>query len=190
MRDKLNESKAAQAGLVVVLALVAILFYMHSKGGSESSEESVAPEEGVVTTEVATTGAGGATGALPTTIADTKAPPHTFRAAYEADEPVALLIVHNGGIDDHYTEEALKAVAHFEDLRAFVVPLKRLPEYASVTVGLNITQVPAMIVLRPRDLSHGEPQAAVYYGFRSFENVILALREAEYDGPENRNYNP
>jgi hypothetical protein len=189
MRDKLNESKAAQAGLVAVLAIVAIFFVMHSKGGGEE-EESVAPEETAVTTEAATPVAAGPVGPLPTTVADTKAPPHTFRAAYESDKPVVVLIVHNGGIDDHYTELALKAVAKFKKVPAFVVPLKKLPKYASLTVGLNITQVPAMIVLRQRNLSHGEPQASVLYGYQSISSIALAMQEAEYDGPEDGTYHP
>jgi hypothetical protein len=200
MREKLNENKAAQLGIIAVLAIVAIFFFMHSKGGGEEEEESASTEEAVVTTEVASTGeTGGAGGALPTSVADTKAPPHTFRAAYESNQPVVLLIVHNGGIDDHYTELALHFIAkaqarepkgHLEPFHAFVVPVKKINKYASVTLGLNITQVPALIVLRRRDLSHGEPQASVLYGFQTSENIGLALQEAEYKGPESESYHP
>jgi hypothetical protein len=189
MREKLNESKAAQAGLVAVLAIVAIVFYMHSKGGGE--EESVATEEGVATetVPVVETSAGGM-GALPTAVPAAKAPPHAFRAAYEADRPVVLLIVHDGGIDDEYTERALREVAGVHDVAAFVVPAKKISEYASVTVGLNINQVPAMVILRPRNLTGGAPQGTVLYGFQTPNSVSQAIRDAVYNGPEHSSYYP
>jgi hypothetical protein len=191
MREKLNESKAAQAGLVAVLAIVAILFFMHSKGGGSSEETAVAPEEGAVVTEtlpVAET-SGGA-GAIPTAVPPVGAPPRDFTAAYEADRTVVLLFVHDGGIDDEYTEKALHEVAGVEDADAFVVPAKKISDYASITVGLNVTQVPAMIVLRPRNLSHGEPQGTVLYGYQTPASVAQAIREASYVGPENSTYHP
>jgi hypothetical protein len=190
MREKLNESKAAQAGLVVVLLLV-VAFFLMKKGGGESEETAAAPEEGVVTETlpVAETSAGGM-GELPTAVPDAKAPPHAFRAAYAADQPVVLLIVHDGGIDDEYTEESLREVASVEHVATFVVPAKKISEYASVTVGLNINQVPAMVVLRPRNLSGGTPQGTVLYGFQTTESVYQAIRDAVYKGPERSTYHP
>ena len=195
MREKLNESRGAQIGLVVVLVLVVGFMLLKPKGGeSKSSDESSATSGEAVA--VSTSGAGGEAssisgmGELPTSVPSVKAPPHAFRLAYDTGRPVALLIVHNGGIDDTYTREALKEVAAIEAVVAFVVPAKEISRYASVTVGLNVNQVPALIVLRPKGLSHGTPQASVLYGYQTAETIHQAIRDAIYQGPERATYHP
>jgi hypothetical protein len=201
MREKLNESKAAQIGLVAVLVVVAAIFFLKSTGGGES-ESAEEPAETTVTVESGgesvsisaptstLEGAQAGMGELPTSLPTAKAPPHAFRLAYASGAPVALLIVHNGGIDDAYTKLALRQVQRVEHVAAFVVPAKKIADYASVTVGLNVNQVPALIVLRPKDLSHGTPQAAVLYGYQTPESVYRAVRDAVYTGPEKDTYHP
>lgn len=199
MRDKLNESKAAQIGLVAVLVVVAAVFFLKSSGGGEESgeveETTVTIESGGETLSIsAPTPTAGASptgmGELPTSLPSAKGPPHAFQLAYDSNETVALLIVHNGGIDDVYTKLALKEVARFERVAAFVVPSKKIADYASVTVGLDINQVPALIVLRPKGLSHGTPQASVLYGYQTPESVYRSIQDAVYNGPESGTYHP
>jgi hypothetical protein len=188
MRDKLNESRAAQIGLVLVLVvLVGALFLGKSGGGGSTEPEPEVAAEGSEALAVATpTGMG----ELPTSVPTAKAPPHAFRVAYDSGEPVALLVVHDGGIDDAYTRLALKEVALVEHVAVFVVPAKQISRYASVTVGLGINQVPALIVLRPKPLSHGTPQASVLYGYQTPESIYQAVRDAIYHGPEKGTYHP
>jgi hypothetical protein len=200
VRDKLNESKAAQVGLVAVLVVVAAIFFLKSTGGGESegteaeSETTVTVESGGESVSISaptpTAAAPTGMGELPTSLPSTKAPPHAFRLAYESGEPVALLIVHSDGIDDAYTKLALREVARVERVAAFVVPAKKIADYASVTVGLDVNQVPALIVLRPKNLSHGTPQAEVLYGYQTPESVYRAVRDAVYTGPERDTYHP
>jgi hypothetical protein len=195
VREKLNESKAAQIGLVAVLVVIAAVFFLKSSGGGSSGAEAeagteVAVEGGealaVSTAVAAPTGMG----ELPTSLPAAKAPPHAFQLAYESNEPVALLLVHDGGIDDAYTKLALKQVARIGRVAVFVVPAKRIADYASVTVGLNVSQVPALIVLRPKGLSHGTPQASVSYGYQTPQSVYQQIRDATYAGPETGTYHP
>jgi hypothetical protein len=198
VREKLNESKAAQIGLVAVLVVVAAVFFLKSSGGG--SEGGEAEPEAKVTIE-----AGGETlsisaptatasptgmGELPTSLPAAKAAPHAFQLAYDSNEPVALLVVHDGGIDDAYTKLALRQVAKIGHVAVFVVPAKRIADYASVTVGLEINQVPALIVLRPKGLSHGTPQASVQYGYQTPQSVYQQIRDATYSGPESGSYHP
>jgi hypothetical protein len=131
MREKLNESKAAQIGLVAVLVVVAAVMFLGKSGGggeAESEEAEVAAEAGEALAISSTTSTG--MGELPTSVPGAKAPPHAFRLAYDSGAPVALLIVHNGGIDDHWTKLAVKAVAKVEGAAAFVVPAKKIADYA------------------------------------------------------------
>ncbi len=193
MREKLNESKTAQIGLVAVLVVVAAVMFLGKGGGGggsepEAEETEVTAESGETLAASSVTSTG--MGELPTSLPDAAAPPHAFRLAYDSGEPVALLIVHNGGIDDHWTELALKAVARVEGIAAFVVPAKKIADYASVTVGLNVNQVPALIVLRPKGLSHGTPQASISYGYQSAQSVYQQIGDAAYAGPEKDTYHP
>jgi hypothetical protein len=194
VREKLNESKAAQIGLVAVLVVVAAVMFLGKGGGGgggsepEAEETEVAVESGEALAVSSTSSTG--MGELPTSVPDAKAPPHAFRLAYDSGAPVALLIVHNGGIDDHWTKLALKAVARVARASAFVVPAKKIADYASVTVGLNVNQVPALIVLRPKGLSHGTPQASVAYGYQTPQSIYQQIRDAAYVGPEKGTYHP
>jgi hypothetical protein len=188
MRDKLNESKAAQVGLVAVLAIVAAILLLGKSGGSSSGESEVAVEP-TETSVVATASVTGM-GELPTSVPQTGPLPHRFSAAYDADETVALLIVHDGGIDDKYTKLALKAAAPFAEASVIVVPAKQISRYASVTVGLDVSQLPALIVMRPKSLSHGVPQATVAYGYQTPQSVYQTIVDASYKGPEGGAYHP
>ena len=191
MREKLNESKAAQVGLLLVLVAVAA-FMLLGKGSSSSGAEVETAE--IPTTEttgetaiVAATAAGA--GELPTSV-PAQPLPQPFTAAYDADKTVALLVVHDGGIDDKYTKRALQEAATVEDVAVIVVPAKQIYRYASVTVGLDVSQLPALIVVRPKSLSHGVPQATVSYGYQTVDSIGQMLRDAAYKGPEDTTYHP
>jgi hypothetical protein len=189
VREKLNESKAAQVGLVAVLAIVAAILLLGKSGGSSSeggTEVAVEPGETSVVATASVTGMG----ELPTSVPQTKPLPHRFSAAYDADETVALLIVHDGGVDDRYTRLALKAVAPVADAAVIVVPAKQISRYAAVTVGLQVSQLPALIVMRPKSLSHGVPQASVTYGYQTPQAVYQSIVDASYRGPEGGTYHP
>ena len=187
MREKLNESKAAQIGLVAVLAvLIAVLFLGKSGGSSGGGETELTIEPGETLAVAAPTGMG----ELPTSVPQTAPLPQRFTAAYDAGDTVALLVVHDGGIDDKYTKRALKAVASVEAVTPIVVPAKQISRYASVTVGLHVSQLPALIAMRPKALSHGVPQAIVTYGYQTPQSVHQTIADAAYKGPEQGAYHP
>jgi hypothetical protein len=188
VRDKLNESKAAQVGLVAVLAVLAAVLLLGGKSGGSSSggeaELTVEPSETLAV--AAPTGMGELPGSLP----DAQPLPRRFSAAYDGGETVALLVVHDGGIDDAYTALALKEVATIERVAVIVVPAEQISRYAAVTVGLDINQLPALIVMRPKPLSHGVPQASVSYGYQTPQSIYQTIVDATYEGPEGGAYHP
>lgn len=199
MREKLNENPMAQVGLVVIL--IAVVGYMLlGKGGGEEE----IPEEGAVIASVNGVTATGATpgeavegavegleagaveagsGEMPTSV-PAPPPPAPVTAAYEAGRTVVLLVVHDGGIDRSLTAAATAYVADVPGTELFVVPVRQLARYASITVGLDLNRVPALVVMRPRGLSDGIPQATVDYGFQTPASVVQAVRDASYAGPE------
>jgi hypothetical protein len=188
VREKLNESKAAQVGLVAVLAIVAAILLLGKSGGSSAGEGEVAVEPGEAPAVAAAAVTG--MGELPTSVPQTQPLPQRFTAAYEGGATVALLVVHDGGIDDRYTRLALKAVAPVADADVIVVPAKQISRYASITVGLDVSQLPALIVMRPKSLSHGVPQATVAYGYQTPQSVYQTIVDASYQGPEGGTYHP
>lgn len=175
---------------------------------------STTPASGETSTAAATTGTAAsgeavagvteASATLPTSL-PTPPLPHAVAAAYKANKIVVLLIVRDGGIDDRYTKVSSSVYSKISNLSPaslslalqreqkrvfphvalFVVPAKRISRYAAITVGVNVQSVPALIVVRPRHLNgHAAPQASVSYGFQTPLDVVQAVREATYRGPE------
>ncbi len=65
-----------------------------------------------------------------------------------------------------------------------------ISRYAKITEGVDVTQVPALVVVRPRQLANGTPTATVSYGFRGPDSVEQAVRDGLYRGPSNLPYYP
>ncbi|HVO55414.1 MAG TPA: hypothetical protein VMT37_13465 [Solirubrobacterales bacterium] len=207
MRDKLNNSPAAQ--VVVVLILVAAAFFMFTKmggGGSSSSEPSEgevaatvngalgtgsspgeAVENAVDTLESETTASTSQTASAPPVIPSSIAVPPLpapVRRAYAADKIVTLLVVHDGGIDDKLVADSTRRLAGYPDAAVFVVPAKQIARYSAITLGAEVLRLPALVVVRPRRLNHGIARASVIYGFQTEAAIAQAMRDATYNGPE------
>jgi len=64
----------------------------------------------------------------------------------------------------------------------FVVPTRRLARYVSIAQGVDLNRVPALVVIRPKNLSKGFDAASVHYGFQSSESIVQAVVDARYRG--------
>jgi hypothetical protein len=202
VRDKLNNSPAAQIGLVVVLVAAAAFMFLKPGGGEESEEAPTEATVAIAGTEASGTATGATAGeavegavegaieaataeasAVPTSI---PAPPMPapVAAAYDADKTVVLLVVHDGGIDDRLVSRSVKGLTALSDVAVFIVPAKQIARYAAITLGADVQQVPALLVMKPRRLSGGVPQASVDYGFQTPQSIVQAVVDAGYKGPE------
>ena len=57
--------------------------------------------------------------------------------------------------------------------------------------GVDVSRVPALVVVRPRERSRsGIPVASVSYGFRGPASAEQAVRDALYDGRQDLPYHP
>lgn len=199
MREKLNSNPKAQVALVALLVVAAAFMFL--KGGGEKEE--AAESAPVVATVNGTTATGATPGeavegavesleagsveatatSLPTSV---PAPPLPRRvtAAYDADKTVVLLVADPGGINDRLVVRSAALLAAVPDVAAFVVPVGEVARYAAITVGINLNRVPALVVMRPRHLSGGTPQASVDYGFQTPQSIVQAVIDASYEGPE------
>lgn len=184
MREKLNENPLAQVAVVAVLLVLGIVMLMSMSGGGESESEP-APEAESSTTATsapAITPAGETPVTGSATPPPAPPPPSAVTAAYKAGETVVLLIVREGGIDDRMVREDTGALEGIPDVALFVVPAKQIARYAAITEGAGVNRVPALVVVRPKGLSHGAPTASVDYGYQEGEDVVQAVVDARYKG--------
>jgi hypothetical protein len=182
MREKLNENPLAQVALLGVLLVLGFVLLTSMGGGGESESEPEAESSTTVTSAPAITPAGETpvTGsAAPTPVPP---PPSDVTAAFKAGETVVLLVVREGGIDDRMAREDTEALEGMSNVALFVVPAQQIARYAAITEGAGVNRVPALVVLRPKALSHGTPTASVDYGYQGAESVVQAVIDARYKG--------
>jgi hypothetical protein len=201
VREKLNENPIAQVGLILVLVVVAAVMFIGSSGGGEEEEAStgeVAASVNGVTATGATPGeavegavesleegavAESSVTAMPPSV-PAPPPPKRLTAAYESGKTVVLLIVDKGSIDSAFTARSSLLLAPFSDVSLFIVSAKEIARYAAITVGLDVNRVPALVVMKPKKLSGGTPQATVDYGIQTPQSVVQAVLDANYHGRE------
>ncbi len=204
MRESLNENPIAQVALVGLLVVAAAFMFIRQGGGGEEESETAATE---ATVSVAGTGqTATATGSTPgeavegavegaleaapqastSAIGTIPAPPlpKSVQAAYRRGQTVGLLFVHEGGVDDRLVKRTAGALANSPDVALFVVSSREIARYAAVTVGLEVNRVPAFVVMKPKRLSHGSPEATVKYGYQTAEGIRQAVKDAAYKGRE------
>jgi hypothetical protein len=187
MREKLNENPMAQIALVGVLLVVAAVFLLGKMGGGAKEEEeggsaaadaavaSVASELEAGQQPLKLPAPGTGPGAAP-------APPRAVVDAVDAGEIVAILFVRDGGIDDRLVTEAVGKLGAIGGVATFVVPSHQLFRYVSIAQGVDLSRVPALVVIRPKNLSHSYDPASVHYGFQSAQSVVQAVVDARYHG--------
>lgn len=186
MREKLNDNPMAQVALIGVLLVVVAVFLLGKSGGSEEEEgaESAAGAAAVASAaaELEASGApielpppGSGPGSPP-------APPRAVVSAYDSGRTVALLFVRDGGIDDRLVKGAVKRLDAIGGVATFVVPSSQLARYVTISQGVDLSRVPALVVIRPKSLNEGLDAASVYYGFQSPQSIVQAVVDARYHG--------
>jgi hypothetical protein len=186
MREKLNDNPLMQMAVIGVLLLGAGFFVMSSMGGKGSEEsESAAPVSATAeSTAEAPASLSSALAKVSHASASAARPlPRPVNAAWHANKTVVLLFVRNGGIDDALVAAATTRLASLPGVAAFIVPASQVSRYASVTEGVGVNRVPALVVIRPKRLHQTVPTASVSYGFQSGESIVQAVTDAGYKGP-------
>jgi hypothetical protein len=189
MREKLNSNPLVQVAVIAVLLIGGAVFFLGSMGGggaeeSSSSLSSSAPTgEGPAPSPVEGAAVPVEGAAAPPTNLATRPLPHPVIAAWKADRTVALLFVHEGGIDDRLAKQATSRLNGMSGVTTFVVPADKIADYASITESVGVDRVPALVVLRPKRLDQSVSTATVTYGFQNVESVEQAVIDAGYEGP-------
>jgi len=186
MREKLNENPMAQIALVGVLLVAAAVFLLGKMGGgSEEEEGGSAAADAAVAAVASELEAGQQPLRLPapgTGQGAVPAPPRAVVDAVDAGQIVAILFVRDGGIDDRLVHESVGRLAAIGGVSTFVVPVHKLVRYVSIAQGVDLSRVPALVVIRPKNLSRQYDPATVHYGFQSAQSVVQAVVDARYHG--------
>jgi hypothetical protein len=211
--------QAALVGVLVLVFAVFIYTRVLSGSDSSSpAADSATATTATTPTTPSTTGStavpetGAAPPAIPATPAAPTAPegtatPGAFEAskglpapvvkAYEADKAIVLLVVKENGLEDRAVKLWVKALRSHPDvlednhgLAVFVTGAKHISHYSRITLGVDVSRVPALVVVRPKSLSGDVPQATVRYGFRGPDSVLQAVKDALYRGPDDVPYYP
>lgn len=214
MRKALNENPLVQAAAIGVLALVVgFLLITRMSGGPDAAADPVAttdPATGAVADPAAAVPApADAVPTGPASVADavpadpTMAPagasafkpgpglPKEVVEAYDDGKVIVLLVIRNSGIDDRRVETMVESLRGRSDLGIFTTRADKIANYSRITQGVEVTRVPALVVIQPKKLSVGPlPSASVSYGFRSVASVKQAIADALYAGHSNLPYYP
>jgi hypothetical protein len=205
VRQAVNENPVAQAA-VIGLLIVAVAFLMmtrvlNSNGGdSESATESsvaAAPLEPaadsatLAPTDAAPTPAPDASGAGATGgFVAGPGLPKSVVAAYDNGQAVVLLVTRKAGIEDQRLKAMVGSARGVGNVTVFTTNAHGIGRYSRIARGVDVSRVPALVVVRPKNVSDGVPQATVSYGFRGPDSVEQAVRDALYDGKSNLPYYP
>lgn len=190
MRDKLNSNPVVQAAIIGLLLLSAAFFLVTTMGGGEEAESGESPETLTVVNETGVEGTGSAPAPAPGALADVVPPPPVaVTDAFAAGDVVALLFVRDGGIDDRMVEADVARLSGFPGVSTFVVPVSQIARYASISQGVDVDRVPALVVIRPKRGDGKVPSASVQYGYQAPQSVVQAVVDAGYKGPT-LNYHP
>jgi hypothetical protein len=202
MRQAINENRTVQLVLLAVLAIAGGLMIMKVMGGGgneatvtqtplPSAGSSATAPTSAVSTGLPTAGTPvSASAAVPASLIPGPGLPKGLLSSYHHGDAIALLVRRAGGVDDGLVHSSVDRLSSFSDVKVYVTMAKHIARYAWLTQGVNVTDLPALVVLRPRKLSNGKATASVSYGFRDSASVAQAVKDALYRGPTDRPYHP
>ncbi len=109
--------------------------------------------------------------------------PKAVVEAYDDGKVIVLLVIRNSGITDRRVETIVESLRGRSALGVFTTRAAEIFNYSRITQGVEVTRVPALVVVQPRKLSAGQlPSASVSYGFRGVASVNQAIEDALYAG--------
>jgi hypothetical protein len=207
MRNAINNNPKVQLGVLIALVLVAAVVLVPSMMGGKSSSGTAAstasapaavPQGSVDLTtqppagaDAAATGvAPEATSVDPSALVPGPGLPRPTIDAWKDGKAVVLLVVRNHGIDDRLVSRSVRGLSGDSNLAIFSVHAKGIARYSRITQGVGVSQVPALIIVRPKRVSGSVPEAQVAYGFRDSQTVVQYVHDALYSGKDDLPYSP
>lgn len=214
MRNAINNNPKVQIGVLGVLVLLVAVMVLPSMMGKKSSDsgattntvsaQATTPQGSVDLTVQTTqppagaasaaTGAAGvapqATSVDPSALVPGPGLPRPVIDAWKDGKAVVLLLVRNKGIDDKLVSSSVRSLSGDSNLKVFVVHANKVARYSRITQGVGVSQVPALLIVRPKSVSGSTPEAQVAYGFRDSQTVVQYVHDALYSGKDDLPYSP
>jgi hypothetical protein len=208
VRKAVNENPVVQIGLIGALILIVGFLFMTRMHGSTppapaastttpataaTPPATTTPTEGTATPEATTPATGSQTAPAPAASGFVAGPglPAPVVKAYAQNKVVVLLVTRRAGIDDKDVRASVQRLRSRDDVAVFTTPARNVARYSRIASGVNLDRVPAIVTIRPRNLTRGDtPEATVRYGFRGDESVLQAVRDALYKGPKDLSFFP
>jgi hypothetical protein len=215
MRDAINNNPMVQLAVVGVLLVLAGVMLapelLHHGGGSSDNTTTTSAQVSTPTGSAKVTVEASGTLAQPGTAATPQASgslapstgtvspsalipgrglPRPVVAAWRHGDAIVLLVARDGGIDDRLVRGAVEGLSGDSGTAVFIVRASHIARYSRITQGVGVSQVPALVVIRPKRLSGSTPQGQVTYGFRNSQSVVQQVHDALYNGKDNLPYSP
>ncbi len=211
MRKALNSNPVLQIGAIAALGVLVAFLMLHNLSGGESAPDADRPVSVPTSTDPAAAPATGAA-AVPEPAAGTDASvpaepataepaapaapvqavgefapgpglPKQIVDAHESGETVVLLITKASGIDDQELRKITRRLRGEQDVALFHSYVRDIADYSRITEGVDVDRVPALVAISPPDVGGaGLPVATISYGFRGYQSVHQAVRDANYEG--------
>jgi hypothetical protein len=218
MRKALNENPLVQISVLGVgLLLVVVLLFMRMSGGGGEAAPTDTASTATGAPGATTPTPGTPAGTAPTAPGDPVAPataagtepaatggaidpqawqkpgpglPADVVNAWKRDDAVVLLVYRAPGIDDRLVRDSTKALSSMPKVAVFTTPAEKVARYSRITQAVGLNRVPALVVVRPKDVAGAPPEAQVSYGFRNSQSVVQTVRDALYTGKDDVPYYP
>jgi hypothetical protein len=210
MRDAINNNPMVQLAVVAVLVLAAgvmlapqLLGHKKSDSNTSTTSAQLTTPSGSVDLTVKSTPAAPSTGAAagstaapapqtvsPEALVPGRGLPRPVITAWKRGDTVVLLLVRRGGIDDRLVQSSVRSLSADSRLAVFVARANKIARYSRITQGVGVSQVPALVIVRPKRVSGAVPEAQVSYGFRDSQAVVQSVHDALYSGKDNLPYSP
>jgi hypothetical protein len=102
--------------------------------------------------------------------------------AYDGGQAVALLVIDERSISDRKLGQYEDRLDGVGGVALFRTDPKNVADYSRIVSGVGLSRTPALVVVKPKSETDGEPLASVTYGFRSPSSAVQALHDALYQG--------
>jgi hypothetical protein len=122
--------------------------------------------------------------------------PQKVVTAYAQGKAVALYVYRRKGVDDAFGRlnfvlvRALREEKLENKVEMFTTNAHHIARYSRIAEGVDVSRVPALVVIKPRKLTGDQPVASVSYGYQGPGSVVQAVEDALYKGRDDLPYYP
>jgi hypothetical protein len=168
-----------------------------SEPAAPAIEPTAPPSEPTAPTSSSTAGtAAAAASAQPGRFVAGPGLPQKVVTAYAKGKAIALYVYRRKGVDDAFGRfnfvlvRALRNANLESEVAMFTTNAHHIARYSRIAEGVDVSRVPALVVIKPRKLTGDRPLATVSYGYRGPESVVQAVKDSLYKGRQNVPYYP